>query len=226
MSPNTSEKRPGTLLTLLTGKKEDLDLVRRRVGYNRLILLSHPGTEDLAESVRRRESDAVVRVDPLPRGDAMTQLETIRAVVKRETRASRGKARIVLNAAGGDPESVLAMLLLAYEEGHETWFTQEGQHERLPILSGVKIRSRLEKDEESVLRALPAEGKTSSELAQRIILNRDRIEAAFRSLEKKDLVALYPQDGRVAARPSSTGRYLQGHLGRNPSAPIPSSGPR
>lgn len=213
MSPSQPDKRPGILLTLLTGKREDLELVRRRIGYHRLILLCHPGTEELAHAVRRSDGESVVQVEALPQGDAMEQLRTLRSIVNREKRASRGRYRIVLNAAGGDPATVLAMVLLAYEAGHETWFTQEGQHERLPILSGVKIQNRLEKDEESVLRALPGEGITSSDLAQRIILHRERIEAAFRSLEKKDLAELYPYDGRIAARPSATGVYLQEHLG-------------
>ncbi len=209
---NDEQKPPGLLLTLLTGKKADLEMVRRRIGHRRLVLLAHPGTEPFAQQVQKRDGPDDVAVEPLPTGDVQTQLKRLRTVTVRQANRDRNTNRIVLQAAGGDPALVMAMILFAYEQGHETWFTQEGHHVKLPILSGIQMQNRLERPEEEVLKSLPGEGITSSELAQRIILPRSRVESAYRSLEKKDLVALYTVDGRVAAQPTATGRYLQHHL--------------
>lgn len=187
-------------------------MVRRRVGHRRLVLLPHPGTETLAQQVQKQEGDDAVAVEPLPPADVTTQLTRLRKVTHREAKRDPSTKRIVLQAAGGDPGLVMAMILFAYEQGHETWFTQEGHHVKLPVLSGIQMQNRLEQQEEEVLKALPPKGITSSELAQRIIRPRKRVEHAYRSLEKKDLVALYPEGGRLAAQPTATGRYLQHHL--------------
>lgn len=205
-------KPPGLLMTLLTGERADLELVRRRIGHRRLVLLPHPGTEPLAKEVQKREGSDTVAVAPLPPADVNTHLTRLRAILNEEKKQQRAMKRIVLQAAGGDPGLVMAMVLFAYEQGHETWFSQEGHHVKLPILSGIQMHNRLEKPEEEVLKALSPHGTTSSDLAQQIIRPRHRVERALRSLEKKDLVALYPQHGRVAARPTATGRNLKAHL--------------
>lgn len=215
---NPEPRPPALLITLLTGKKDDLEMVRRRVGHRRLVLLPHPGTESLAHEVQNQEEDGAVAVEPLSPADVTTHLTRLRKVTHREANRDPGTKRIVLQAAGGDPGLVMAMILFAYEQGHETWFTQEGHHVKLPVLSGLQMQNRLEQQEEEVLKALPSQGITSSELAQRIIRPRKRVENAYRNLEKKDLVTLYPEAGRLAAQPTATGRYLQQHLETEDSA--------
>jgi uncharacterized membrane protein len=206
-----SSPLPAVLITLLSGKKEDLDQVRRKIGYRRLILISQDATRQLAQAVQEQEGPPIVRIEPLHGTDTLTHVQTLRRIITQEEQDPHTK-RIVLNAAGGDPPLLLAMLLVAYEAGHETWFIQEGHAERLPVITGMKFQRRLRDDEETVLRAVPPGGITSKHLDQQTGLPQARIENALRGLAKKDLVDLYAHDAQLAARPTPTGTYLQDHL--------------
>jgi hypothetical protein len=210
------------LVSLLTTDRADIDLARRLIGYHRLVLLAHPAALPLAEAVRAsedgatRQASGAVHIERMPSGRVDAHVDAIRRILNEERAESGPATRFIFNAAGGDPGLVMAMLLVAYEDGHETWFTQEGHHVRLPVIAGLRLSDRLTGDEGAVLQGLPAAGMASALLAQHLLMPRDRIERAYRGLERKDLVRLYADAGMMAARPTHVGAYVRAHLENAP----------
>ena len=204
-------RRARVLLTLLTGNDADLNLARRKVAHDRIVVLVHPGAEAQAEALRAREERVgaadLLDVVPVEGRDTRTDARTFEAVLDRHRDHD-----VVLNAAGGNAGLMVAALYTAYARGIETWFFQEGRADRLPVLHGLALQDRVDPMEAKMLVALPEDGASSRWLAETGIIPRDKVEKALRSLRKKGLVLLGAEDGMTLARVTPEGRYVRDHL--------------
>lgn len=199
------------LVSLLTRDRADLNLARRKVAHDRLVLVATEQDADQVEAVRASEEQVgaadqvdVVWVDGR---DARRLMQELDALFDQYRHAD-----VVLNAAGGTGALHAAILYAAYARGIETWFFQEGRTERLPVLHGLELTDRVTEAERRVVLALSAEGATSRHLAETLIVARSEIEKAFRGLQKKGLVVLDAPGGVTRARPTASGNYVREHL--------------
>lgn len=204
-------KRTRILLSLLTGRPEDLNLARRRIAHDRLILVATPS--DMAQAEAARDSEASAGGDGTLDVVEMDGHDAQRLMAEMEDLLDRHRdAHIILNAAGGNGALFAAALYTTYARGLETWFFQEGRAERLPVLHGLRLSDRVTEPERIVLLALPDAGATSRHLAETLIVPRERIEKAFRGLRDKGLVRLDAPEGLTRAVATADGRYVQDHL--------------
>lgn len=185
------------LVTLLTDKKADLDLARRKIGYDHLVLLATPGQEAQARAVQEVEKDLggcdVVIIDE---PDVAAIVARVRALIARF-----GDAKVTINAAGGTHAMTTALMVYAYETGHPTYFSQEGRHVRLPVFEGVGLVERIGPEGKRVLDALPAEGAFGTDVAEATGLEADRVASVARDLADAGLVGLSARDGRFHLTP-------------------------
>lgn len=199
------------LISLLSGATPDLNLARRRVPHDRLVLIVHPGAEAQAEAVRMAEEriggHGIVTLVHVAGSDAAEQMKALEALLD-----DHRNDRVVLNAAGGDAALSAACLYTAYRRGLETWFFQEDHAERLPVLDGLDISERVTELEGRILLILGPDGTTSRVLAEKMVVPRERIETACRSLRKKGLLRLVARDGLAWATRTEAGEYVREHL--------------
>lgn len=195
------------LVSLLTDKVDDINLARRKVAYHRIVLVVHPGAEELADRVVEAESGDVVDAVSIetPRvEDAVEDLRGILAELEPES-------EVTLNAAGGHAGLVAAMILVAYEEGLRTLFIQEGHVEQLPILEGLRLEDRLSKEETAALDQVGAR-RPLDELEERTGWARRKVEKVCRGLEEKGLGRMELGDGSAMLVVTKAGEWVRAHM--------------
>lgn len=197
------------LVSLLTDDVDDIHLARRKVAYQRLVLVVHPGAQKIAETVSEAERGDVVDTVYVDTGGVDEALDRIRSVVD----DLHPDDEVTLNAAGGHAGLVTAMILLAYEQGLETLFLQEGHVEQLPVLEGVRLEDRLGDAEQRLLSADIGTRPTLGALRSVTGWPKRKVERICRKLEDKDLGWMRLKDGQAAFQLSQTGEWVRKHLG-------------
>lgn len=197
------------LVSLLTEKVEDIHLARRKVAYDRLVLVVHPGAAEIADQVARAErDDDVVQVVEIEGRHVHEAVQRLRKVV----RSYGPEDDVTLNAAGGHAGLVTAMILLAYEEGLRTLFVQESHVAQLPVLEGVQLEDRLSDEEKAFLSCSFKDNQQLEDLADSITWSRPDIERVCRSLEHKGLGRIQLSGGAAAFDVTRTGEWVREHL--------------
>lgn len=113
--------------------------------------------------------------------------------------------RVVVHVGGGPNYLSHALMLAAFDRGHEAFFCNPKGIARLPIATRVSIEDRFSPAEASVVRALRPVAASRLESLKVAGLSSSEIKGALLRLRDKDLV----KADNLSARLTPLGRYYR-----------------